>query len=140
LEYSKDFQGREDYGTSIVTFPFSYPQGTLLAKDVTALDQLKLIRMYQTLWSDNAVSCTVYYTKEELPSIKTYLLKNYDNSVKSVSFLLRNDAGFHQAPFEEISKEAYDELVRTTKPLTRINCELELSEDDECGRGGCPVR
>jgi hypothetical protein len=62
----------------------------------------------------------VYYRKEELPEIKKYLAKNYKNNHKSLSFLLHNEHGFHQAPLEEITKEAYDALVASTTLITRV--------------------
>ena len=36
-------------------------------------DQLEMIKKLQTDWSDNSVSCTVYYKKEDLDDIKKYL-------------------------------------------------------------------
>jgi hypothetical protein len=54
------------------------------------MDQLEQVKRMQELWSDNSVSCTVYYRKEELPEIKKYLKKHYKNSHKSLSFLLHS--------------------------------------------------
>jgi ribonucleoside-triphosphate reductase (thioredoxin) len=101
IEYQRNFDGSDDHSTVVVSFPFSYPEGTKLAKDMTALDQLEQVKRMQELWSDNSVSCTVYYRKEELPEIKKYLKKHYKNSHKSLSFLLHSEHGFAQAPYEE---------------------------------------
>jgi len=141
IEYQKNFDGSEDRGTMVVSFPFSYPEGTKLAADMTAIDQLNEVKKMQTLWSDNSVSCTVYYRKEELPAIKDYLKKNYKTSHKSLSFLLHSEHGFKQAPFEEITKEAYDEYVARTIPITSVDDagEIDLS-DAECAGGACPIR
>jgi len=94
----------------------------------------------QEEWSDNAVSVTIYYRKEELEQIKEWLASNYFN-VKSVSFLLHNDHGFDQAPMEEITKEQYEEMASKVTPITSL---VSLNMDDvdiqDCEGGACPVR
>lgn len=140
IEYVRNFDGSEDYNTVVVTFPFSYPEGTVLASEMTALDQLATIKRLQKEWSDNSVSCTIYYRKEELPAIRKYLSENYKDNHKSLSFLLHSEHGFQQAPYEEITKEKYDELVARTKIITSITGSLELDDSGECATGACPIR
>ena len=139
VEYQQNFDGSEDHSTVVVSFPFAYPEGTVLANDMTAISQLETVKWLQEVWSDNSVSCTVYYRKEELPEIKKYLAKNYKNNHKSLSFLLHSDHGFKQAPYEEITKEAYDELVSKTTLITKVD-EATFDGGDECATGACPVK
>jgi ribonucleoside-triphosphate reductase len=140
VEYQQNFDGSEDRSTVVVSFPFAHKGDAKLAKDMTAIDQLETVRWLQEVWSDNSVSCTVYYRKEELPEIKKYLKKHYKNGHKSLSFLLHSEHGFKQAPLEEITKEQYDALVASTVPITSINV-LDIGLDDsECATGACPVR
>src|SRR5690606_12611541 len=94
VEFQRKFDGTNDHSTVVVEFPFSYPEGTVLAKDTTAIDQLEWVKRLQTDWSDNSVSCTVYYRPEELEDIKKYLAKNYNKNFKSLSFLLHSGHGF----------------------------------------------
>lgn len=141
VEFQRNFDGTLDNNTVVVSFPCAFPTGTVLAKDVTALDQLHYVKELQTNWSDNAVSCTVYYRKEELSEIKKWLAENYNESVKTVSFLLHNEHGFTQAPLEEISKEVYDELKARTKPI--VSCEVketDIQDSFECVGGVCPIK
>jgi len=139
VEYQRNFDGSEDHSTMVVSFPFCYPEGTKIAAEMTAIDQLEVVKWLQANWSDNSVSCTVYYRKEELPEIKKYLAKNYKNNHKSLSFLLHNEHGFHQAPLEEITKEAYDALVASTQLITHVD-EASFDGGDECASGACPVK
>ena len=139
VEFARNFDGTENKETSIISFPCSFPEHTVLAKDITAVDQLEYVKELQTNWSDNSVSCTVYYKKEELPAVKEWLRKNYASSVKSVSFLLHSDHGFDQAPLEEITKEQYEEMVSGLLPMNTDQVRHELDTDLECGSGGCPV-
>ena len=139
IEYRLNFDGSQDYSTVVVSFPFSFPEGTVLAKDMTALQQLKVVKELQQHWSDNSVSCTVYYRKEELPEIKKYLAKHFATGHKSLSFLLHSDHGFKQAPYEEITKEQFDAMVAKTKLITSIT-DGQIGLDDDCVGGVCPVR
>ena len=139
VEYARDASGKENYNTVVVSFPFRYPSNAKLASEMTALDQLHQVRKMQELWSDNSVSCTVYYKPEELSVIKEYLAKNYKNNHKSLSFLLHADHGFAQAPYEEISKERYEELSAQVESIDSLE-EAEYESQDECESGACPVK
>lgn len=139
VEYQRNFDGTTDHNTQIVSFPFSYPEGTTLASEISAVGQLEVVKRLQAEWSDNAVSCTIYYRKEELPEIQTWLKKNYKKYSKTLSFLLHSGHGFEQAPIEEITKEQYDELVKTTVPITSVS-QAEFEGDLECIGGACPVK
>jgi ribonucleoside-diphosphate reductase alpha chain/ribonucleoside-triphosphate reductase len=144
VEYSKNFDGTFDHRTQIITFPHRLPEGTVLAENCTAVDQLEWVKKLQTDWSDNSVSVTVYYRKHELPLIKEWLKKNYNNSVKTVSFLLHSDHGFIQAPMEAISKQQYEELASQCTPITDLEgiCyhEEKMENLEGCSGGACPLR
>ena len=135
------FDGSNDTNTVVVEFPCSYPEGTKLAKDVSAIDQLETVKMLQTEWSDNAVSCTIYYKKGELKCIQEWLANNYNDNVKTCSFLLHSDHGFDQAPYEEISEARYKELVAKTRPITSCEAQdIDLEDLAGCDTGHCPIR
>ena len=142
VEYVKNFDGTDDKQTVVVEFPCSYPKNTKIAKDVTALDQLETIKELQSIWSDNAVSVTIYYRKEELDGIREWLSNNYNDGLKSVSFLLHSDHGFIQAPYEEITEEEYLERVSKSTPI--ISTEVSESDIDGsqlgCEGGMCPIK
>ena len=140
VEYVRNFDGTEDHSTVVVSFPCEFPEGTRLANDMSAVDQLEVIKRLQAEWSDNSVSVTIYYRKEELDDIKKWLGENYIN-VKSVSFLLHNEHGFDQAPLEEITKEQYEEMKAKVVPITSLSS-LNMDDIDiaECDSGACPIR
>jgi len=140
VEFQLQLDGGVDHSTVVVSFPFSYPDNAVLAADTTAIDQLKVVKQIQTLWSDNSVSCTVYYKAEELPEIRKYLKRNYATHHKTLSFLLHSDHGFKQAPFEEITKEQYDELVAKTTVITSVTGVIDFEDNAECSNGVCPVK
>jgi len=134
--------GREDHTRYVVEFPCKSPESSILASQMTAIEQLEWVKKMQTVWADNAVSVTVYYKKEELPEMKRWLSENYDNSVKSVSFLLHVDHNFPLPPYEEITKEVYDKMVASIDFSIKFNGGSGFDEIDidNCATGSCPVK
>lgn len=142
VQWDIGIDGREDHTRYVVDFPCKSPDGAVLAKELTAVDQLQWVKNMQTIWADNAVSVTVYYRKEELPAIKEWLASNYDSSVKSVSFLLHADHNFPLPPYEEISKEQYEVMagkLDMSVPLVQRSFEGEVTLED-CATGACPIK
>jgi intein/homing endonuclease len=142
VEPKIEFDGSYDYNTSVVSFPISSPKGSICAKDMSAVDQLELVKFINTHWSDNSTSVTVYFKEEELDGIKQWLKENYNDSIKSVSFLLHSNHGFVQAPYEEISEEKFLEM---SKDVKQIYSSVEignhsLEENMECSSGACPIK
>ena len=140
VEYVRNFDGTEDHSTVVVEFPCQFPDGTMFAEDMTAIDQLNVIRKLQAEWSDNSVSVTIYYRKDELDAIKQWLSENYVNT-KSVSFLLHSEHGFDQAPLEEITEARYLEMKEKVTEITSLDS-LKMDDIDiaDCDSGACPVR
>jgi adenosylcobalamin-dependent ribonucleoside-triphosphate reductase len=141
-EYVVNFDGSENHDTVVVEFPCETPDGAMFADDMGVIQQLEMVKKLQEIWSDNAVSVTAYYSETELSDLKNWLSKNYENGIKSVSFLLRQKHGFKQAPYEEISKEQYESKKSKVKPVLNINQNLgsDTLEGIECEGGVCPIK
>jgi hypothetical protein len=140
VEYVRNFDGTENHDTVVVSFPCFAGSDCVVAKDMSAIAQLDLVKKLQTYWSDNAVSVTVYYRQEELKEIQAWLEHNFATSIKSVSFLLHNEHGFAQAPYEEITEEEYQKIALKVKPITAINIGQGEIESMECAGGACPIK
>lgn len=141
VEFLINFDGTENRDTVVVYFPCKTPEGSILTKDMDVIKQLDMVKKLQTVWSDNAVSVTAYYKPEELESLKTWLKDNYENNIKSVSFLLFKDHGFKQAPYQEIDEAAYLAANAKVKPLIAIlSGNVEMLDMAECAGGACPIR
>ena len=142
IEYAVNFDGSENHDTVVVEFPCETPDGALFADDMGVVQQLEMVKKLQEVWSDNAVSVTAYYSENELSILKQWLSDNYETGIKSVSFLMRQKHGFKQAPYEEITKEAYELKKSKVKPLITIlqNIGNETLEGIECEGGACPIK
>ena len=140
IEPQRKFDGTDDRSTMVVSFPCKLPETTPVAADFDWKTQMDMVRKMQAEWSDNSVSCTVYYKKEDIEDIKVYLKEHFRHEMKTVSFLLYYGHGFDQAPYETISKEQYEDMASKTTPITTV----EFKEDDmemiDCATGACPIK
>jgi intein/homing endonuclease len=142
VTYDIGLDGREDHTRFVVEFPAQAPEGTPIAGEMSAVEQLRWLTWAQREWADNQVSITVTFRDAEVPEIKAWLAEHYDREVKSVSFLRYEDHGFRLPPYEPISEEEYQRRVaaiRTIKGAVGVSLENEL-DPEECASGACPVR
>lgn len=132
--------GTLDHGTQVVDFYVKAPEGfPVVDEGFDTWKQLDVLKMAQQHWADQAVSVTVYYKKNEIERIKDWLRDNLVG-LKSISFLLQEDHGFKQAPKEAITKEQFDRLSATIRPIAGdVEDGGEISSQ-ECLSGACPVK
>jgi ribonucleoside-diphosphate reductase alpha chain len=103
----------DHYSANTTVFEFPIYQGkTRKATDVSAEEQFSLLTLLQREWSDNMVSCTVYFDpKTEGPKIDL-MLAQFVPVIKSVSMLPHSDTGAYiQMPYEGITKEKYEARI-----------------------------
>lgn len=133
--------GTFDHNTLIAEFPVKTPEGTPCAdKDFSTMDQLELLKMVQKKWSDNAVSVTVYYNRENIAEIKDWLQKNL-SEIKTISFLCHTGHGFVQAPYEPITEDEFHKISARLKPLAIDAVGFAEDVDIEgCAGGLCPIK
>ena len=141
-EFLLNFDGTENRDTIVVYFPCETPESAILAENMDVIKQLEMVKKLQSVWSDNAVSVTAYYSPEELGKLKDWLKENYKEHLKSVSFLLRQKHGFKQAPYQEIDKDTYEKHKAKVKPLSSVSYIIsgDVLQGIECEGGVCPIR
>lgn len=135
------FDGSFDHETLVVDFPCKAPENTPIAdEEWNTWKQLDTLIMVQRAWSDNSVSVTAYYERNELDEIKSWLKANLDK-LKSVSFLCHSEHGFKQSPLEAITEEVYNTSVAK---LSTVDIDLAGNgyeiESLECAGGVCPIK
>lgn len=141
IEPVKKLDGTLDHGTLVVDFYVEAPKGSPVAdEDWDTWKQLDVYKLAQKHWSDQSVSVSVYYKKDEIGKIKEWIRDNL-REIKSISFLCHNDHGFVQAPKEKITKELFEQLSDKIKPIDvdRIGEGGEL-DGLECESGSCPIK
>lgn len=93
----------------VFSFPIKAPVNSITRNDKTAIEQLKLWEVYNDHWCEHKPSITVFYEDEEFLELINYVYSNFDK-MSGVSFLPKDNHVYAQAPYEEITKEEYEEL------------------------------
>lgn len=107
----------DSYSVGTLVFDFPIDQGDYPSEeDVNIWKQISIVQMLQRRWSDNSVSVTIKYNKDEMQDLEQIITSIIPN-VKSLSFLPRNDMVYKQAPYEAISREKYEELRKGVKEI-----------------------
>ena len=118
-KYSKD--------SLVISFPIKEKYFTKGKQDVTLWEQMENTAQMQYYWSDNSVSVTISFKKDEANQIKD-ALELYETRIKSVSFLPLEDHGYEQAPYIPITEKEYERLISKIKPLKLKEDVHELTE------------
>lgn len=144
--YPEVGQSWETCKTKVIEFPNKAPKGKT-KKDVSAIEQLEIYKMFMDNYVDHNASITVTVKEDEWEKVEQWLWDNWD-SVVGISLLPDAGDSFYQLmPFEECTEEEYNKRVSEMKPFvpSLINkyerFDLELDEHmSDCASGVCPVR
>lgn len=96
--------------TLVFSFPIKAPEEAVFRNDRSALAQLEHWLLYQRHWCEHKPSVTIYVKDEEWPEVAGWTYKHFDE-MSGVSFLPHSDHSYKQAPYQEITKEEYEELL-----------------------------
>lgn len=120
-------QTKANATTWVVAFPIKSPAGAVFREHMTAIEQLEHYKKIQSYWCEHNQSITVYVKDEEWLEVGNWVYKNWDSFV-GVSFLPYDGGKYEQPPYEEITKEQYDQMA---KELPKIKYELLTKYETE---------
>jgi len=118
--------------TAVFTFPMKAPKGAILRDGMTALEQLENWIVYQRHWCEHKPSVTISVKDDEWVEVGAWVWKHFDE-ISGVSFLPHSDHTYQQAPYEDCTKEQYEELLSKT-PKTIDWTEFVEMEDNTIGQ------
>jgi len=95
--------------TYVFSFPIKAPEGAIVRSDLTALDHLNTWLVYQRAWCEHKPSITVSVKEDEWMEVGAWVYKHFDE-VSGISFLPHSDHTYKQAPYQEVTKEEYEDL------------------------------
>ena len=98
--------------TTVFSFPMKGPDQAIYRQDMTAIDQLKLWMTYQTHWCEHKPSVTISVKEEEWPKVGSWVWENFD-SISGISFLPFSEHTYRQAPYQDCTKEEYNNVLKT---------------------------
>jgi ribonucleoside-diphosphate reductase alpha chain len=97
--------------TFVVEFPVKAPKGSVYKDDLSAIDQLTYWKMLKENYTEHNPSTTVSISDDEWLQVANWVYENWD-MVGGLSFLPRADHVYRLAPYEAITEERYNEMVK----------------------------
>ena len=97
--------------TWVTGFPIKAPNKCITRHDMTAIDQLEWYRKVQNNWCEHNQSITIYVDDNEWIEVGNYVYKHFEDIV-GVSFLPKDNGKYEQAPYEDITEEQYNKLMK----------------------------
>ncbi len=125
--------------TLVVYFPVEQRNFKRSKRNVSIWEQVENIAQMQYYWADNKVSATVTFKPEEADDIPN-ILELYETRLKSISFLPLTDHNYPQAPYQEITREAYLLAVSKLKPLDFSALNTKEAQDIFCDGDKCEIQ
>ena len=96
--------------TVVFSFPVKSPEKAVTRNDMTAIEQLELWLTYQRSWCEHKPSVTISVRDGEWMEVGAFVYKHFDE-MSGVSFLPHSDHTYQQAPYQEVGKSVYKELL-----------------------------
>jgi len=139
------------HDTAVIEIPQSAPKGSILRTE-SAFDLLERVKRVATEWvapghrtgsNTHNVSATISLKKDDWDKAGEWMWKNRD-CYNGLSVLPYDGGTYTQAPFEDITKKKFEQLV---KLLQDVNLENVMEESDEtdlsgelaCAGGSCEI-
>jgi ribonucleoside-diphosphate reductase alpha chain len=136
---------------AIIAVPQKAPEGAITRHEST-IDLLERVKLISKEWvktghlkgqNTHNVSCTVSVRPDEWKIVGEWMWvnKDYYNGLSVLPF----DGGtYKQTPFEDCSKETYDNMMKTLKgvdlsKVVELQDNTSLNENLACGPGGCEI-
>jgi ribonucleoside-triphosphate reductase (thioredoxin) len=120
--------------TTVFSFPMRSPDSAVYRTDMSAIEQLELWLMYQRHWCEHKPSVTISVKEDEWMEVGSWVYNHFDE-VSGISFLPFSEHTYKQAPYQDINKETYEELL--TKMPKNVNWDLlrEYEKEDTTSGG-----
>lgn len=95
--------------TTVFSFPMASPENAVCRQDMTALEQLELWKVYAQNWCEHKPSVTISVKEDEWVDTAAWVYENFDE-ISGISFLPFSDHTYKQAPYQDCTKEEYEEM------------------------------
>jgi ribonucleoside-diphosphate reductase alpha chain len=99
--------------TAVFSFPIKSPTNAITRDDRTALEELENWLIYQRHFCNHKPSVTINVREHEWMEVGAWVYKYFDE-ISGISFLPHSDHSYQQAPYQECTKEEYQNLLVAT--------------------------
>ena len=140
------------HDTAVISVPQKAPEGAILRTEsaIELLERVKLVHKewikpgHRTGQNSHNVSATVSIKPEEWEEVGWWMWGNR-KSYNGLSVLNYDGGTYTQAPFEDITEEQYEEMVKhldniDLSKVVELDDNTELKESLACGSQGCEIK
>ncbi len=138
-------QNEENATTYVLEFPVKAPEGSICKNDISALDQLEHWKTVKVNYTEHNPSVTISVGDYEWLSVANWIYENWD-LVGGLSFLPRDNHVYPLAPYEEITKEKYESMLKHFEGIDFSKIvtyekedETEVKKELACVAGICEI-
>lgn len=139
------------HDTAVITIPQKAPEEAILRTE-SALDLLERVKKISTEWikpghrngyNTHNVSATISVKEDEWEDVAKWMWRERKH-YNGLSVLPFSDHTYQQAPFEDCTKEDYEELMKTLtevdlSKVTEVEDMTDLAGEVACAAGACEV-
>jgi len=143
--YPEVGQTYESATTFVLEFPVAAPKGAIFKDDLNAKDQLEHWKIVKENYTEHNPSITVSVGDNEWLDTAHWLYKNWE-IIGGLSFLPRNDHVYRLAPYEEINRERYEEMLKSFEGIDFSKIvvyekkdETDVKKEMACVSGVCEI-
>ena len=140
------------HDTAVIGIPQKSPEGSILRNE-SPIQLLERVKKVQQEWikpghrsGSNAhnVSATISIREHEWPAVGEWMWENKE-AYNGLSVLPYDGGTYIQAPFEDCTKEKYEELMKTLhdvdlSKIVELDDDTDLSGEVACAGGACEVK
>ena len=140
------------HDTAVIGIPQKAPEGSILRNE-SPIQLLERVKKVQQEWikpghrsGSNAhnVSATISIREHEWPAVGEWMWENKEY-YNGLSVLPYDGGTYIQAPFEDCTKEKYEELMKTLhdidlSKIVEVDDNTDLSGEAACAGGACEVK
>lgn len=109
-------QVEPNVNTYVLEFAVKAPDNAICTKDMTALQQLEYWKIVKTNYTEHNPSVTISVKPTEWFETGNWVLEKFDY-ITGLSFLPFSEHIYALAPYEEITREQYEEMSSKLKPV-----------------------
>ena len=133
--------------TSVFSFPMKVESGAVFRTDMSAIEQLKLWKVYQENWCEHKPSVTISVKEEEWLQVGSWVYDNF-KYMSGVSFLPFAEHTYKQAPYQDCTKQEYEVLLKSMPKTVDWKKLAEYEQTDmtigaqelACAAGFCEIQ
>jgi ribonucleoside-diphosphate reductase alpha chain len=114
---------------TVFSFPMMAPKGSVCRKDMTAIEQLEIWKVYAKHWCEHKPSVTISVKEDEWIPVGAWCWENFEH-VSGISFLPFSDHTYQQAPYQDIDEKTYKKLAKEMPTNINWNKLQDFEKED----------